>query len=124
VRDGVRAQCRGARSIALLLAVVAGAGGGALAGCSQLTGDDAADTTITLPPLTTATTVAATTTTFPTAYVVQEGDTLDGIAEKLGLRLVDLVAANPTINPDVIQPGWIIAVPPPTSIPVTTLDAG
>ena len=45
-------------------------------------------------------------------YVVQQGDTLSGIAQKFGVSLADLKAANPQIlNPDLIFPGQVVVVP-------------
>lgn len=78
--------------------------------------DDAAVDT--LPPIattTTTTTLPATTTTWIGTYTVQSGDTLGNIAKALGLRLADLIAFNPGINPDRIDVGQVIQVPPPTT---------
>jgi tyrosinase len=45
-------------------------------------------------------------------YTVQEGDTLSEIAERFGVKLKDLEAANPQIkNPDLIFPGQVIVIP-------------
>lgn len=45
-------------------------------------------------------------------YIVQPGDTLSGIAERFGVKLADLEAANPQItNPDLIHPGEIVHIP-------------
>jgi LysM repeat protein len=45
-------------------------------------------------------------------YVVQQGDTLSGIAQSFGISLADLEAANPQItNPDLIFPGQVINIP-------------
>ena len=48
----------------------------------------------------------------PGTYVVQPGDTLSGIAEKFGVSLAALEAANPQI-PDfnLIFPGQVINIP-------------
>lgn len=48
--------------------------------------------------------------------VVQQGDTLSGIAQEFGISLSDLEAANPQItNPDLIVPGQVINIPGPES---------
>jgi nucleoid-associated protein YgaU len=119
VPDGLGDRVR--QASALLL----GAAVGLLAACSQFGADDEAESTFQLPPLTTATTVPAPTTTFPTTYVVQDGDTMDAIAHKLGIPLGDLVAANLNLpTPDYIQPGWILRIPPPPASTTTTLSPG
>jgi|SRR6185436_15540741 len=47
-------------------------------------------------------------------YTVQKGDTLSEIAERFGVALKTLEAANPQIkNPDLIFPGQVIIVPTP-----------
>jgi hypothetical protein len=117
----VGARHLGARALALLI----GAAVGGLGGCSQFGADDEAESTFQLPPLTTATTVPAPTTTFPTAYIVQDGDTMDAIARKLGVPLADLIAANLNLpTPDYIQAGWILRVPSPPASTTTTLSPG
>ena len=45
-------------------------------------------------------------------YVVQPGDTLSGIADRFGVSLSDLEAANPQIvDPNTIFPGQVINIP-------------
>lgn len=44
-------------------------------------------------------------------YVVKQGDTLWSIAAKYNIKLVDLLAANPHLNPDLIYPGQTIILP-------------
>ncbi|MGE5404456.1 MAG: LysM peptidoglycan-binding domain-containing protein, partial [Candidatus Saccharibacteria bacterium] len=45
-------------------------------------------------------------------YTVKQGDTLFLIAQRYGVSLDALIAANPQIvNPDIIQPGQIICIP-------------
>lgn len=55
----------------------------------------------------------------PKFYTVQKGDTLWAIAEKhygkgKGAKYTDIVKANtpPVKNPDLIQPGWVLRIPP------------
>jgi LysM repeat protein len=120
--DGDGVGRRGVRALAVLVGVACGV----LAACSQFDGDDDdSQSTFQLSPLTTATTVPAPTTTFPTSYVVKDGDTMDSIARRLGVPLADLIAANLNLpTPDYIQPGWILRVPPPPAATTTTLSPG
>jgi LysM repeat protein len=48
-----------------------------------------------------------------TMYTVQWGDWMRRIAEKHGVSIEALVAANPTINPDRLYPGLVLIIPPP-----------
>jgi nucleoid-associated protein YgaU len=52
-------------------------------------------------------------------YTVQKGDTLWEIAEKhygkgKGAKYTEIVKANspPVKDPDLIQPGWVLRIPP------------
>lgn len=47
----------------------------------------------------------------PTIYVVQEGDTLAEIANRLGVRIDDLITLNGIQNPDVLQIGQRLKIP-------------
>lgn len=54
-------------------------------------------------------------------YIVQPGDTMFAIAQRFGVGLAALLAANPEIaNPDLIFPGQVVRIPllPPTRPPV------
>jgi LysM repeat protein len=60
------------------------------------------------------------------SYIVRSGDTLAGIAERFGISLEDLVAANPGVNASSLSVGQTIrlpddvdvqAPPPPTATP-------
>lgn len=68
------------------------------------------------PPVATPTTVVATPTPTPTpfVYVVEGGDLLGRIAQRFGVTVADILAANPWItDPDRIQRGWEIIIPLP-----------
>jgi hypothetical protein len=62
----------------------------------------------------------------PREYVVQTGDILETIAERCGTTVGAIVANNPTLDPNNIQVGQTIIIPPPgvgvtpTSIPADT----
>jgi LysM repeat protein len=77
----------------------------------------------TLPPIATTsstTTTLATTTTLPEFYVVQPGDTLSKIVNKLGVAKNDLMALNGITNPDHIERGQKLKIPRPgVAIPST-----
>jgi LysM repeat protein len=48
------------------------------------------------------------------SYVVRSGDTLSSIAQRFGLTLGQLMAANPTISdPNRIRVGQVLVIPPP-----------
>ena len=114
-----------------------------LMGCGgdddDTTGDSGSDgessnTTSSLAPLTTPpTTAAVTTTTLAQYYEVQPGDSLSGIAQQFDIRLEDLIAANGIVDPNLIQVGQQLLLPPPTvlvnpdgsttTVPLATADA-
>lgn len=50
----------------------------------------------------------------PTMYTVQWGDWLRKIAEKHGVSIEAIIAANPGINPNVIYPGQVLKIPAPS----------
>jgi LysM repeat protein len=73
-----------------------------------------------LPPLpTVTTTIAVTTTVPPVFYVVAEGDNLGGIAQKFGITVADLIAANAIADPNRIEVGQQLVVPPPPAPPTS-----
>ena len=81
----------------------------------------------TLPPMittTTSTTVVVTTTTTITYYKVQSGDTLSKIAVRFNVDQADLMAVNGITNPDHVELGQELKIPPPKvvvdSLPATT----
>ena len=98
-----------------MAALVLAAGGATLvASCGD--DDDVADT---LPPIlttTTTTTVFETTTTVQRFYVIQPGDTLSKIAESFAVDINDLMVLNGITDPDHIEAGQEIEIPPPRSV--------
>lgn len=86
-------------------------------------GDDASSDG-SLPPIhttTTTTTLNITTTTVLETYDIQPGDSLGKIAERFGVSVDELMALNGIENPDHIEVGQTLTIPPPT--PTTTLPA-
>lgn len=107
-----------ARILALAAAVAVGA---ALAAC----GDDTPRATGTLPPIattSTTTTVLVTTTTVQQFYEVQSGDSLFLIAERFGVEIDDLMRVNGLTDPDYIEAGQVLEIPPRRAV-VDTLPA-
>ncbi len=58
------------------------------------------------------------------SYIVQEGDTLGGIAAKNGISSETLAKANPAIHPDKLKIGVKLFVPAKVSISKTTATSG
>lgn len=87
----------------------------------------------TLPLMTAAPTAAPTsvgsTTSLPVAeefYTIQSGDTLFGIAQAFGVSVGDLISFNAIADPDAIQAGQRLQIPPaatPTTTAPTTTAA-
>ena len=50
-------------------------------------------------------------------YTIKDGDTLAGIASRLGIALDDLLTANPGINPGTLRAGQSIKLPQNTDAP-------
>lgn len=109
----------GRRGLAVVAALFA-----ALPAVATACGDDSAADEVTLPPIattTTTTTIVTTTTTYvPVEYEVQRGDTLKSIAEQFGVDLTKLAILNGIPDPDDIQAGQVLLIPPPTSSTSTT----
>lgn len=81
------------------------------------------------PDTTAASQETATTTTVAQQaeyYTIQQGDTLFGIAQAFGVTMDELISFNAIADPDAIQAGQRIQIPPggappmPTSPPTTT----
>jgi LysM repeat protein len=77
---------------------------------------------ITSAPTSTPTSVGAST-TLPAVeefYTIQQGDTLFGIAQAFGVSVDDLISFNAIADPDAIQAGQRLQIPPATAAPSTT----
>ena len=46
-----------------------------------------------------------------TQYVIQKGDTFYALALRFGISLAAILAANPKVNPDVLEPGDVVCLP-------------
>ncbi len=63
-------------------------------------------------PVATAFPPAATSVSRPARYVVQPGDSLQSIAARAGLRPATLASVNQLDEPDLLQPGSSLVIPP------------
>ena len=68
-----------------------------------------------LPPTDTPLPTETPTMSVPSWYVVQEGDTMTGIAVKFGIDLIVLLNMNPTVDPNTIKVGDKIIIPAPNT---------
>ena len=87
---------------------------------------DEGDSGATLPAIvtTTTTTISLTTTTFiATYYEVKSGDNLGNIARLLGVDMTELMAVNNITNPNEIEAGQELLIPPPTVL-IESLPTG
>jgi LysM repeat protein len=55
-------------------------------------------------------------TSFAASYVIQPGDTLQGVAYKFGVSYNELMKANPSLDPDSIKYGFRIEIPERTVV--------
>jgi len=77
----------------------------------------------TMPPIrtTTSTTIATTPpTTRPKTYEIQLGEPLFAVAQKFDLSVAELAAFNGITNPDDVQAGQVIRIPPAEPTTVTS----
>jgi LysM repeat protein len=56
----------------------------------------------------------------PLTYQIQPGDTLSGIAAQYGLTVENILALNPDVNPEALQVGYVLLIPPGTVTPTPT----
>lgn len=78
----------------------------------------------TLPPIestTTSTTIATTTTVYPEFYELQSGDTLGKVAARFGLTTAELQEFNGISDPNKVQAGQKIKLPPQHAATTTLL---
>ncbi|MEP7158563.1 MAG: LysM peptidoglycan-binding domain-containing protein [Chloroflexota bacterium] len=115
----------GVAGVIFLPGLLAGGGGGpsrtATLVPSAGPSDGAVIPTAIVTPLATVTPsptpdVSAAPTPTPRTYTVKRGDSLSRIARKFDITVEELLAANPQIeNPDHIQPGDVLTIPPPST---------
>ncbi len=77
----------------------------------------------TLPPVRTTTSTTTTTTpptTRPETYEIKPGEGLFTVAEKFGIGLAVLAAYNGIDNPDYVQAGQVIMLPPVDGVTTTS----
>lgn len=81
--------------------------------------------TLVVPTVSAATSVPSTPVTgAATTYTVQAGDWIRRIAEKHGVTVEALLAANPGVNPDRIYPGQVLNIPAPSgAVPTSATGA-
>ena len=63
--------------------------------------------------------VSETTTTLPSVYIVKAGESLSAIAKMFGLSVKDLISANGLTDPNHIEEGQRLKIPPPTTTTTT-----
>jgi LysM repeat protein len=76
-----------------------------------------------LPPLSTTTTSSTTTTTIAvvvSTYEIQSGDSLFSIAQRYGVTVAAILELNGIDDPDRIEAGQVLTLPPNASLTTTT----
>ena len=63
--------------------------------------------------------ISETTTTVPSVYIVKAGESLTTIAKMFGITVKDLVAFNELADPNHIEEGQRLKIPPPTTTTTT-----
>jgi lipoprotein NlpD len=63
--------------------------------------------------------VSETTTTLPAVYIVKAGESLTAIAKMFGITVSELVAFNALTDPNHIEEGQRLKIPPPTTTTTT-----
>ena len=87
-------------------------------GCGESSPEPASDTATDSPSPTPGATGTPTTTGRPAiTYTVQPGDNLRKIADRFGITVAALLAANPTIEDNVVNIGDVLSVPDPLETP-------
>lgn len=92
-----------------------GGGGDSVDTLPVITAQSAA-TTVATPAVESSTTVAQQ----AEYYTIQQGDTLFGIAEAFGVTMDELISFNAIADPDAIQAGQRIQIPPGGTPPTPT----
>src|SRR5258708_5888540 len=76
-----------------------------------------------LSPTVRAPAVSQTPAPTPTVYVVQPGDTLGTIAQRFGVTVDVIMAANGITNPNLLSAGQSLVIPVPGSVPPTAVPS-
>lgn len=110
-------------ALAVVASVAVAAAGALLVRSCNGDGDEPAPPV--LPPLSSTTTTSTTTTTTTVAvvrtYEIQSGDSLFAIAQRFGVTVAALLEVNGIEDPDRIEAGQILTLPPNASLtPITT----
>lgn len=101
-------------AVALVLLVGCGGGDDDAAADDETEASESSEGAASVPS-STSSTLATTTTAAPpatTEYTVQSGDTLYDIAERNGSTVEAITAANALTDPDALQVGQVLQIPP------------